>query len=202
MERYNSLPDSDSNFKAEVSEVIAAQESTESKRFLMTTFHFIGDAVLTLCGVEQIRKVSPESEIEVLCTPLQAELLSDDSRINQLFPVLEPYPAGTPLRKRLKEPNTTVPDLRQVLRKRRYQAVFPGNMTIPFDRDLGAKIMRPHLFPFATDLRRLKKLEDRPMGYLIRKTINQFFGVEEDPNINERTRLFLSSNGWIKQRRQ
>ena len=68
------------------------QADTAIKKILVVRYRFIGDTILTLPFIANLKKHYPEAKIDVLVGPVSGEVLEHNPAINQLI-VFEHLPA-------------------------------------------------------------------------------------------------------------
>lgn len=174
-------------------------ENEDSGRFLVMMAMGIGDAVAVgLSAIDQIIKNEPETKgkIDVVCNDLQADIFRYDPRIHTIicidesfFPALDlsSFDKGIVLKP---EANKLI----HVLRDRHYEGIFPGNTTPIFYSRLQAPIMQMGVLNLFKDYWSLRTLNDMPVSYITRRTINAFFGNRlPEPAIDEEIPLYITA---------
>ncbi len=171
----------------------------DTPRFLVTLDVGIGDAVVVgLSVVDQIIRNDPEAygKIDVLCNPLQAQLFAYDPRINRIIQTKKVFFPGprmtTWLRGILLDPQAA--QLVRFLRERHYEGVFPSVVAPGLYFRLHARLMYPSVLTLAKNFLALRRLEDRPLGSLVRHMVNRSFGKGMPPSqLAEHIMLYIAS---------
>jgi ADP-heptose:LPS heptosyltransferase len=176
---------------------VSAENNADYARFLILMPAGIGDAVAVgLSAVDQLIQNDPAAygKIDVVCNDLQADIFRYDPRIHEIIYVDRPlFP--TPDIKTWIRGTILGPDarkLRQFLRNRAYEGVFPGNSTPVFYRGLHTRIMNISLLKFLQDFLSLRSSADVPIGKITRQAINAYFGNQlPEPAINEAIPMYV-----------
>ncbi|HZU68317.1 MAG TPA: hypothetical protein VFA09_13665 [Ktedonobacteraceae bacterium] len=166
-------------------------------RFLILMPFGIGDAAaIGLSAIDQIVKNDPaaQGKIDIVCNELQANLFTYDPRINEILFVtglLFPTPdAKTWIKGIMLPPEAR--RLKQVLRSRNYEGIFPGNSTPIFYRGLRANIIKASLPELFQAFLLLRTGADIPIGKITRQAINAYFGnTLPEPGIDEAIPLYV-----------
>ncbi|HLH62969.1 MAG TPA: hypothetical protein VKV20_14905 [Ktedonobacteraceae bacterium] len=166
-------------------------------RFLILMPSGIGDAAaIGLSAIDQIVKNNPTAygKIDVVCNELQADLFKDDPRVNEMLFVkslLFPTPdARTWIKGMILPPEAR--RLRDVIRSKGYEGIFPGNSTPIFYRGLHATIIKVSLLEVLQAFLLLRTGADLPIGKITRQAINAYFGNKlPEPGIDEAIPLYV-----------
>jgi len=181
-------------------------EKEVGARFLVMMPMGIGDAVAVgLSTIDQIIKNDPEAdgEIDVVCNDVQADIFRHDPRINSIICIdssIFPTPdIRTWIKGIVLEPEAV--KLREVLRSRRYEGVFPGNSTPFFYRRLQAPIMQMNLLKLFRDFLSLRSHMNRPISQITRQIVNAYFGNRlPEPTFDEEIPLYITTHHIQKAR--
>lgn len=175
----------------------ATPGKADTPRFLLIMPIGIGDAIAVGSTMtDQIIKNDPEAwgSIDIMCNEVQAELFQYDPRINRIIRVdrgLFPnFDSRTWIRGIIRNPKAT--PLVHFLRKRRYEAIFPGLFAPALYYRLHAPLVFPGPSKLVGDFWALRKHIDRPISKTTRQLVNAYFKVPE-PEIDEEIPLYLSS---------
>jgi len=184
-------------FCVECSQVTPGKADTP--RFLLIMPIGIGDAVAVgSTMVDQIIKNDPEAwgSIDIMCNEVQAELFQYDPRMNRIIRVdrvLFPnFDSRTWIRGIIRNPEAA--PLVHFLRKRRYEAIFPGLFAPALYYRLHAPLVFPGAFQIVRDFWALRKHVDRPISKTTRQLVNAYFQNKlPEPEIDEEIPLYLSA---------
>lgn len=171
----------------------------DTPRFLVTMYVGIGDAVASgLSMVDQIIENDADAygKIDVLCNSIQAEIFEDDPRINRVIPtsniLISPPEVTLWLKGIMMDSEAT--KLISFLRKRRYEAVFPGVFTPALYSRLRSRVIYPNVVELGKIFFALRAQVDMPMSKIARQIINRSFGKSiPTSTITEEVPLYISS---------
>lgn len=172
---------------------------TDHGRFLITMGVGIGDAVVVgLSALDQIVTNDPKAagHIDVLCTPLQAQLFEEDPRLNRIIQTETLFFAGSRMREWPRaiwlDPEGV--QLTRLLRERCYEAVFPAMVAPGLYHALHARLMYPDLFQLGRDLLAHNVPSDVPVYKLVRRIVNRYFHNDAPLHrLSEEIPLYLST---------
>lgn len=174
-------------------------KETYEGRFLITMGEGIGDAVVVgLSALDQIVANAPEAagHIDILCTPLQAQIFEEDPRPNRIIQSETPFFAGSRMRDwpRAIWLGAEGARVARLLREQRYEAVFPAMVAPGLYRVLHAPLMYPDLFRLGRDLLTQHTPSDLPVYKLVRHIVNRSFHNSAPPHsLPEEIPLYLGA---------
>jgi Glycosyltransferase family 9 (heptosyltransferase) len=154
--------------------------NNKTSRFLITLDKGIGDALLVgLSAVDQIVINDPTAcgKIDILCTPLQAQIFACDPRINLVIQTDKVFASGPKVTEWLRGIyfDSESSQVIHSLQSRCYEAVLPTIVAPGLYMRLHAHLMYPHVFKLAKNLLLQGVPSNIPVRKFIRQMVNTYF---------------------------
>lgn len=155
--------------------------AADTPRYLVTLSWGIGNTVLFgLSAIDQLVRCAPNAsrQIDVLCTPQQAEVFSRDPRINRIIGVDDSAVASYELRTWMRAValGPRILYLSRMLRERKYEAVLPSALPPQLFVLLHTRILHPWPVLLARYYSAWRHGVDRHITGLIRCIVADYFG--------------------------
>lgn len=155
--------------------------AADTPRYLVTISWGIGNTVLFgLSAIDQLMRCCPNAsrQIDVLCTPQQAEVFSCDPRINRIISVDDSVVASYEFRTWTRSVafGPRILYLSRLLRERKYEAVLPSALPLQVFVILRTRILHPSPLLLARYYSAWRHGVDRHITGLVRCVVAEYFG--------------------------